>query len=72
MQKTRPDTETALLSGEGTPSFATILKVTNALGIKLHVQSTQVGWVWVILINLGVSVEKDKTLLRVLLLRLTL
>ena len=29
------------LSGEGNPSFATILKVTNALGIKLHAQSTQ-------------------------------
>ena len=27
------------LSGEGNPSFATILKVTNALGIKLHAQS---------------------------------
>ena len=26
------------LSGEGNPSFATILKVTNALGLKLHVQ----------------------------------
>jgi probable addiction module antidote protein len=26
------------LSGEGNPSFATILKVTTALGIKLHVQ----------------------------------
>lgn len=26
------------LSGEGNPSFATILKVTNALGIKLHAQ----------------------------------
>jgi len=24
------------LSGEGDPSFATILKVTNALGIQLH------------------------------------
>lgn len=29
------------LSGEGNPSFATILKVTNALGIKLHVQSAR-------------------------------
>jgi len=27
------------LSGEGNPSFATILKVTNALGIQLHAQS---------------------------------
>ena len=27
------------LSGEGNPSFATILKVTAALGIKLHAQS---------------------------------
>jgi probable addiction module antidote protein len=26
------------LSGEGNPSFATILKVTRALGFKLHVQ----------------------------------
>ena len=26
------------LSGEGNPSFATILKVTNALGIRLHAQ----------------------------------
>ena len=26
------------LSGEGNPSFATILKVTTALGIKLHAQ----------------------------------
>lgn len=31
------------LSGEGNPSFATILKVTNALGIKLHAQSTRVA-----------------------------
>lgn len=30
------------LSGEGNPSFATILKVTNALGIKLHAQSARV------------------------------
>jgi probable addiction module antidote protein len=29
------------LSGEGNPSFATILKVTNALGIKLHAQSAR-------------------------------
>lgn len=28
------------LSGEGNPSFATILKVTNALGIRLHAQRT--------------------------------
>lgn len=28
------------LSGEGNPSFATILKVTTALGIKLHAQSS--------------------------------
>lgn len=27
------------LSGDGNPSFATILKVTNALGIKLHARS---------------------------------
>jgi probable addiction module antidote protein len=26
------------LSGQGNPSFATILKVTNALGLKFHVQ----------------------------------
>ena len=29
------------LSGKGNPSFATILKVTTALGIKLHAQSMQ-------------------------------
>jgi len=29
------------LSGEGNPSFATILKVTSALGIKLHAQPMQ-------------------------------
>ena len=29
------------LSGEGNPSFATILKVTNALGIQLHAQPVQ-------------------------------
>ncbi len=28
------------LSGEGNPSFATILKVTTALGIRLHAQPT--------------------------------
>jgi probable addiction module antidote protein len=28
------------LSGRDNPSFATILKVTNALGIRLHAQST--------------------------------
>lgn len=28
------------LSGEGNPSFATILKVTTALGIQLHAQSS--------------------------------
>lgn len=28
------------LSGEGNPSFATILKVTHALGIRLHAAST--------------------------------
>jgi probable addiction module antidote protein len=27
------------LSGEGNPSFATILKVTTALGIRLHAQT---------------------------------
>ncbi|NBX05981.1 MAG: putative addiction module antidote protein [Betaproteobacteria bacterium] len=31
------------LSGEGNPSFATILKVTTALGIQLHAQSLQTG-----------------------------
>lgn len=31
------------LSGEGNPSFATILKVTSALGIKLHAQSAHVA-----------------------------
>jgi probable addiction module antidote protein len=31
------------LSGEGNPSFATILKVTTVLGIKLHAQSMHVG-----------------------------
>jgi len=30
------------LLGEGNLSFATILKVTNALGIKLHAQSARV------------------------------
>ncbi|MGV0960159.1 MAG: addiction module antidote protein [Limnohabitans sp.] len=29
------------LSGEGNPSFATILKVTSALGIQLHAQPIQ-------------------------------
>lgn len=29
------------LSGEGNPSFATILKVTTALGIRLHAQEAQ-------------------------------
>ena len=28
------------LSGEGNPSFATILKVIHALGVKLHAQTT--------------------------------
>ena len=27
------------LSGEGNPSFATILKVINALGVKLHAEA---------------------------------
>jgi probable addiction module antidote protein len=27
------------LSGEGNPSFATILKVINALGLKLHIEA---------------------------------
>jgi probable addiction module antidote protein len=31
------------LSGEGNPSFATILKVTHALGIELHARPMQVG-----------------------------
>jgi probable addiction module antidote protein len=31
------------LSGEGNPSFATILKVTAALGIKLHALPMSVG-----------------------------
>ena len=30
------------LSGEGNPSFATILKVISALGIKLHAEKSQV------------------------------
>lgn len=30
------------LSGEGNPSFATILKVTRALGIELHAQPSSV------------------------------
>lgn len=30
------------LSGEGNPSFATILKVMSALGIKLHAEKAQV------------------------------
>ena len=34
------------LSGEGNPSFATILKVTTALGIKLHAQSMQTAITW--------------------------
>ena len=29
------------LSGEGNPSFATILKVMSALGVRLHAGSTQ-------------------------------
>lgn len=29
------------LSGEGNPSFATILKVTHALGLKLHAAPTR-------------------------------
>ena len=31
------------LSGEGNPSFATILKVMSALGIKLHAEKAQVA-----------------------------
>ena len=31
------------LSGEGNPSFATILKVTNALGIRLHARGTRMA-----------------------------
>ena len=31
------------LSGEGNPSFATILKVMTALGIKLHAEKAQVA-----------------------------
>ena len=31
------------LSGEGNPSFATILKVMAALGIKLHAEKAQVA-----------------------------
>ena len=31
------------LSGEGNPSFATILKDTSALGIRLHAQSASSG-----------------------------
>lgn len=30
------------LSGDGNPSFATILKVTHALGLKLHVAPAEV------------------------------
>ncbi len=33
------------LSGEGNPSFATILKVTTALGIRLHAQPAEGGQV---------------------------
>ena len=29
------------LSGEGNPSFATILKVVHALGLRFHVESTE-------------------------------
>jgi probable addiction module antidote protein len=31
------------LSAEGNPSFATILKVTKALGVRLHAQATDSG-----------------------------
>lgn len=31
------------LSGDGNPSFATILKVMSALGIKLHAEKVQVA-----------------------------
>lgn len=31
------------LSGEGNPSFGTILKVINALGLKLHVEAASHG-----------------------------
>ena len=31
------------LSGQGNPSFATILKVTTALGIQLHAQSANLS-----------------------------
>ena len=31
------------LSGEGNPSFATILKVTSALGIRLHARTASRG-----------------------------
>ena len=31
------------LSGEGNPSFATILKVTSALGIRLHARTASSG-----------------------------
>jgi probable addiction module antidote protein len=31
------------LSGEGNPSFATILKVINALGLKLHIEAVAGG-----------------------------
>ena len=31
------------LSGEGNPSFATILKVMTALGIKLHAEKAHVA-----------------------------
>jgi len=36
-----PESLYKALSGEGNPSFATILKVTNALGIRLHAQAAQ-------------------------------
>jgi probable addiction module antidote protein len=31
------------LSGDGNPSFATILKVTRALGLQLHAKSTHLS-----------------------------
>ncbi len=31
------------LSGEGNPSFATILKVTSALGLRLHAETAEHG-----------------------------
>jgi probable addiction module antidote protein len=57
------------LSGEGNPSFATILKVINALGLKLHIEAiasegqknlpTLLGYVPVEDIQLPIYLDKD-------------